>query len=114
MSVILEFSIFPLDRGASVSAEVSQVVDMIRHSGVTYRLTAMGTLIETSNIAEALAIVEQATGVLHDNGCRRVYAAVKIDSRPGREHGLQEKLRSIQQRIGEVNLDPSEQSEQES
>ncbi|MBT2968539.1 MAG: hypothetical protein B6D72_18825 [gamma proteobacterium symbiont of Ctena orbiculata] len=112
MSVLLEFSIFPLDRGASVSAEVSEVVKLVKNSGVEYRLTAMGTLIETSNIADALAIVEKATRVLHDNGCQRVYAAVKIDSRPGREQGLQGKLRSIQQRIGDVEVDPVERSEQ--
>ncbi|MES9990508.1 MAG: MTH1187 family thiamine-binding protein [Candidatus Thiodiazotropha sp.] len=108
MSVILELSIFPLDRGESVSAEVSQVVKMIKNSGVAYRLTAMGTLIETSNIADALTIVEKATGLLHDIGSQRVYAAIKIDSRPERKHGLQEKLRSIKQKIGDVKSDPEE------
>lgn len=111
MSVLLEFSIFPLDRGVSVSAEVSQVVEMIKSAGFEYQLTAMGTLIETSNIADALTIVEKATRLLHDSGCQRVYAAVKIDSRPGVEHRLQGKLRSIQARIGDVVIDPDEKPE---
>jgi uncharacterized protein (TIGR00106 family) len=107
MSVIVEFSIFPLDKGVSVSKEVSQVIEMIDSSGVEYQLTAMGTLIETSTVAQALAIVEKATQIIHDTGCQRVYAAVKIDSRPARKHGLQGKIESIQKRIGEVNLKPT-------
>lgn len=111
MSVIVEFSIFPLDKGVSVSKEVSQVIKMIDSSGIEYQLTAMGTLIETSTITQALAIVEKATQILHDTGCQRVYATVKIDSRPARKHGLQEKIESIQKRIGEVNLNPKIKSE---
>jgi uncharacterized protein (TIGR00106 family) len=106
MSVIVEFSVFPLDSGVSVSKEVSQVIKMIDNSEVEYQLTAMGTLIETATVAQALAIVEQATQIIHDSGCQRVYAAVKIDSRPDRKHGLQGKVASIQKRIGEVNLKP--------
>ncbi len=106
MSVILEFSIFPLDRGVSVSTEVSQVIEMIKLTGFEYQMTAMGTLIETSNITEALAIVEKATEHLHGTGCQRVYAAIKIDSRPGVEQRLQGKLRSIESKIGEVKLIP--------
>lgn len=112
MSVVLEFSVFPLDRGVSVSEEVSQVIEMIHNSGIDYQLTAMGTLIETSNLAEALAIVEKATQLIHSTGCQRVYAAVKIDSRPTREHGLQGKIRSIQDRLGDINLNPGIESEQ--
>ncbi|MES9969494.1 MAG: MTH1187 family thiamine-binding protein [Candidatus Thiodiazotropha sp.] len=112
MSVVLEFSVFPLDRGVSVSEEVSQVIEMIHNSGVEYQLTAMGTLIETSNLADAFAIVERATQLIHNTGCQRVYAAVKIDSRPAREHGLQGKIRSIQDRLGDIDLNPDVDSGQ--
>jgi uncharacterized protein (TIGR00106 family) len=112
MSVVLEFSVFPLDKGASVSKEVSQVVEMIHNSGIDYQLTAMGTLIETSNLGDALAIVEKATQIIHDTGCQRVYAAVKIDSRPAREHGLKGKIGSIQNRLAGIDLNPEIESEQ--
>ncbi|MEW8658774.1 MAG: MTH1187 family thiamine-binding protein [Candidatus Thiodiazotropha endolucinida] len=111
MSVLLEFSIFPLDKGVSVSKEVSRVIEMIDSTGIEYQLTAMGTLIETPNITEALAIVEQAAQIIHGAGCQRVYAAIKIDSRPAREHGLQGKIESIQKRLGEVNLNPGVESD---
>ncbi|MCG7963584.1 MAG: thiamine-binding protein, partial [Candidatus Thiodiazotropha taylori] len=73
MSVLLEFTIFPLDQGESVSREVSKVIEMIRESGVSYQLTAMGTLIETDTVSQALEIVERATQLLSAAGCNRIY-----------------------------------------
>ena len=103
MSVLLEFSIFPIDRGESLSEEVSKVVDMIRESGLSYQLTAMGTLIETDSVAQALKVVENATELLNDAGCRRIYTAIKMDIRTGQNSRLESKKQSIQRLIGEVN-----------
>lgn len=100
MSVVLELSIFPLDRGISVSKEVSQVIEMIDKAGIEYQLTAMGTLIETPNIGDALAIVEQATRMLHGTGSQRVYATVKIDSYPDRDHRIEGKIASVRKHMG--------------
>jgi uncharacterized protein YqgV (UPF0045/DUF77 family) len=47
MSVLLDLSIFPVDRGAGVSAFVAPVIAMIRDSGHDYRLSPMGTIVET-------------------------------------------------------------------
>ena len=57
MSVLLELSIFPLDKGESLSAFIAPVMDLIRSSGFPYQLTAMGTLVETEALGEALALV---------------------------------------------------------
>jgi uncharacterized protein YqgV (UPF0045/DUF77 family) len=40
MSVLLEFAMFPTDKGTSVSAYVSKVIDMIRFSGAIIIQTA--------------------------------------------------------------------------
>ena len=50
MSVLLEMSMFPTDKSESKSKEVSEVIKIIRESGVTYQLTAMATLIETDTL----------------------------------------------------------------
>jgi len=42
MSVLVEFSMFPTDKGESVSAYVSRIIKMIDESGVPYKLTPMG------------------------------------------------------------------------
>ncbi len=102
MSVLMEFSIFPTDQGESVSVHVSEVIRMIRESGVDYRLTPMGTIIETEELAEALTIVEKAGAILQGRNCRRIYSAVKLDIRADKNGRLEQKVRSVEQKIGEV------------
>ena len=102
MSVLLEFSMFPTDKGESVSAYVSQVIKMIRDSGADYQLTPMGTIIETTTMPEALRIVEQAYTVLDEQGCNRVYSSLKFDIRKGKENRLTGKIKSVREKIGEI------------
>jgi uncharacterized protein (TIGR00106 family) len=102
MSVLLDLSIFPLDRGASVSAFVAPVVAMIRDSGHPYHLGAMGTLVETEEIEGALALVARAQRLLAEQGCTRVYATVKLDMREGPMGRLAGKVDAIADRIGDL------------
>ena len=102
MSVLLEFSMFPTDKGESVSAYVSQVIAMIRSSGVEYQLTPMGTIIETDDLATALGIVEEAHRVLDTAGCNRIYSSLKLDIRRGSSGRLKGKLESVREKIGDV------------
>ena len=103
MSVILEFSMFPTDKGESKSPYVSQVVKMIRESGVDYKLTPMSTVIETETLAEALAIVEKAYAILEAMDCNRVYSALKMDIRRGGEKRFGQKIKSVEDKIGQVS-----------
>jgi len=102
MSVLLEFAMFPTDKGESVSPYVSKVIKMIRESGVTYQLTPMGTIIETETLSEALAIVQQSYDIL-ETDCNRVYASLKFDIRKGRSQCMTEKIIAVENIIGEVN-----------
>lgn len=101
MSVLMEFSMFPTDQGESVSGEVSRVIDMIRESGVPYKLTAMGTIIETEKMEDALAIVQKAYDILSGDA-GRIYSSVKFDARSGKTGRLSKKIASIEGKIGEV------------
>ncbi len=103
MSVLLEFSMFPTDKGESVSAYVSQVIKMIRESGVAYQLTPMGTIIETDDLETALGVVSRAQQVLDEAGCGRIYSSLKLDIRKGRDRRLAGKIASIEEKIGEVS-----------
>ena len=102
MSVLLEFSMFPTDKGESVSEYVSQVIRMIKESGVNYQLTPMGTVIETDQMKQALAIIEQAYETLGGLGCNRVYASLKFDIRKGKSNRLSQKIKSVTDKIGDV------------
>ena len=103
MSVLMEFSIFPTDQGESVSAHVGEVIRMIRDSGLEYRLTPMGTVVEAEELGDLLALVERASAILQERDCRRIYSAIKLDIRTGKSGRLEQKIRSVEQRIGGVS-----------
>jgi uncharacterized protein (TIGR00106 family) len=102
MSVLIEFSMFPTDKGESVGAYVSQAIDAIRASGHPYRLTPMGTVVETPTVAEALAVVQAAYDALAPHSTR-IYSSLKMDIRHGRNNRLEGKIASVKKHIGEVD-----------
>ncbi len=102
MSVLLEFAMFPTDRGESVSQYVSKIIDHIKNSGYPYKLTAMGTIIETDTVREALDIVAGCYDVLEPYS-NRVYSSIKMDIRKGKDNRLENKIKSIEEKIGKVN-----------
>jgi uncharacterized protein (TIGR00106 family) len=101
MSVLLEFAMFPTDKSESVSLYVSRIIQMIDNSGVNYQLTPMGTIIETNTMHEALQIVEKAYQQLSPD-CNRIYSSLKFDIRKGKDNRLRGKVKSIEDKIGEV------------
>jgi uncharacterized protein (TIGR00106 family) len=102
MSVLLEFSMFPLDKGESLSGQVSQLIELIRESGVDYRLTAMGTIIETDRLETALSLVNRCSDLLQRQGSQRIYSSLKLDIRHGTVGRLKSKISSVENRIGSV------------
>jgi uncharacterized protein (TIGR00106 family) len=103
MSILLEMSMFPTDKSESKSKEVSEVIKIIRDSGVNYQLTSMATIIETDTLGEALALVEKCYSKLDELGCNRVYATLKFDIRKGFKNRLETKIKSVENHIGKVS-----------
>jgi uncharacterized protein (TIGR00106 family) len=101
MSVLLEFAMFPTDKGESVSQYVSQVIKMIDESGVSYQLTPMGTIVETETMDEALVIIKKAYEVLEPHA-NRIYSSLKFDIRKGKSNRLKQKIASVEKHIGAV------------
>ncbi len=98
MSVLMEFAIFPTDKGESVSEYVSKVIKMIDDSGIKYQLTPMGTIIETQTLQKALEVIEKSYKVLEPYA-NRVYATVKFDIRKDRTNAMASKIESIKNRL---------------
>ncbi|WP_297455785.1 MTH1187 family thiamine-binding protein [Persephonella sp.] len=99
MSVLVEFSMFPTDKGESVSGYVSRIIKMIDESGVPYKLTPMGTVFETETMEEALDIINKAYKQL-EKDCNRVYSVVKFDIRKGKSNRLIQKIQSVEKKLG--------------
>lgn len=99
MSVLVEFAMFPTDKGESVSKYVARIINMIDKSGVPYKLTPMGTVFETETMDEALKIIGEAYKQLEPD-CNRVYSTVKFDIRKGRSNRLVQKIESVEKKLG--------------
>ena len=94
MSVIVELSLFPMDKGQSVSASVARAVALVRQSGLGHVLTPMGTCIE-GEWEEVQAVVDACfRAVAADSD--RVYLTLKADWRRGRSNGLVAKTASVE------------------
>ncbi|NPA52257.1 MAG: MTH1187 family thiamine-binding protein [Aquificae bacterium] len=99
MSVLVDFAMFPTDKGESVSAYVSRIIKMIDESGVPYKLTPMGTVFEAQTIDEAMSIIAKAYKQLEPD-CNRVYSTIKLDIRKGKTGRLKQKIESVEKRLG--------------
>ena len=92
--VLAEFSMFPTDKGESVSQYVSQVIALIDKSGIAYQLTPMGTVLEGS-WDEVMSVISQCFKVLEPQ-CNRVYSTVKIDYRNTDKSRMKSKIEKIE------------------
>ena len=97
MSVIINFSIFPLDKGESLSSYVARAIKIIEESNLPYELTAMGTSIE-GEWSEVMAVVDKCFHAL-EKDCNRVYLALKADYRKGPAGRLKGKVESVKQKL---------------
>lgn len=102
MSVLVEFAMFPTDKGESVSPYVGRIVKMFKESDLSYQLTPMGTIFEVESFEEATQVLNRAYGEL-ERDCNRVYSTVKFDIRKGRKNAMTQKIASIKEKIGDVN-----------
>ena len=96
--VLLEFSMTPLDKGASVSKNVARSLDIIDRSGLAYRLNPMGTVLE-GEWDEVMGVVRACFERMRED-CERISCSIKIDHRRGASGRLDSKIRSIEARLG--------------
>ncbi|WP_462281041.1 thiamine-binding protein [Salinivirga cyanobacteriivorans] len=102
MNVLLEFAMFPTDKGISVSEYVSQIIDMVRNSGYPYKLSAMGTIVETPDMGKATEILNKAQQILEPHS-DRIYCTAKFDIKKSEMGRLEGKIASVEGKIGKVN-----------
>ena len=104
MSVLLELAMFPTDKGASVSSYVARIIAMFDRKGLDYRLTPMGTVIETDDLETGLKAIADAYRELEPD-CGRVYATAKLDIRKGKGGRLSAEDRVRREQDGEKGKD---------
>ncbi|AIH03916.1 hypothetical protein HL41_03495 [Thermodesulfobacterium commune DSM 2178] len=100
MSVLMGISIFPVDKGESLSSFVARAVETIQKSNYPYIVTPMETVVETESIEEALRLAEECFKALEVD-CNRIIVNIKIDYRKGKSGRIKGKVESVQKKINQ-------------
>jgi len=95
---LMEFSMIPLDKGASFSKYVARSLDIIDSSGLDYRLTPMGTVVE-GEWQDLMALLTSCFRALEEVS-DRVSVSAKFDHRAGRSGRLESKIASVEESLG--------------
>jgi uncharacterized protein (TIGR00106 family) len=96
---IVEVSVVPLGTEAvSLSSYVAGAVRILEKSGLSYELTAMGTIVH-GELDEVLRVVRDMHESVFQNGAPRVLTQVKIDDRRDRPGVPEEKIRSVKEKL---------------
>ncbi|MBL0141639.1 MAG: MTH1187 family thiamine-binding protein [Betaproteobacteria bacterium] len=96
--VLLDFSMSPFDKGESLSEYVARSLDIIDRSGLPYRLTPMGTIIE-GEWDEVMKVVTACFEAMKQD-CSRISTSIRIDYRAGKSGRLKSKIEAVESRLG--------------
>ncbi len=91
---MIEFSMFPLDKGESLSPYVARILDVIDRSGVNYRLNPMGTVLE-GEYDEVMQVVRACFQELQKD-CSRISMTLKMDYRKTPQSRLEQKIEKLE------------------
>lgn len=99
MNTLIAVAIAPCGTGDELSAEVAEVVRVIRASGLPNRTNSMFTEIE-GEWDEVMAVVKKAAFVLAEKGIR-TEVVLKADIRPGFSDMMQTKTAKVEKILEE-------------
>ena len=96
--MLVEFSIAPIGAGSSIGDQLAEVLKIVDASGLPYKVNPMGTVIE-GEWNEVIGLVKKCHAAVMKNG-ERAMTTISIDDRKGKPNRIEEKVKSIETRIG--------------
>jgi uncharacterized protein (TIGR00106 family) len=96
--MLIEFSIIPIGVGSSVGDQLAEVLKIIDASGLPYKINPMGTVIE-GEWDEIIKLIKKCHNTVMKTG-ERAITTISIDDRKGKPNRIDEKVKSIERRIG--------------
>ena len=96
--MLAEFTVSPVGKETSLSRYVALMIDAVEKSGLDYRLTAMGTIIE-GEPDDVFSLIRRCHSIMREHA-DRVVTTIKIDDRAGVTDALSSKIESIEKRLG--------------
>ncbi len=97
MSVIVDFAIFPMDKGESLSPYVARAIKVINESGLPHKLHPMGSCIE-GEWEEVIGVVTRCLKEM-EKDCNRINVNFKADYRKGEPGRMDRKIESVESKL---------------
>ncbi|MCR4821848.1 MAG: MTH1187 family thiamine-binding protein [Treponema sp.] len=97
MNTLIALAISPVGTGDELSADVAEVVKVIRSSGLKNKTSSMFTEIE-GEYDEVMEVVKKATFVLAEKGIR-TEVVLKMDIRPGYTDTMDGKMERLEEHL---------------
>lgn len=96
--MLVEFSIVPVGKGEGLSDFVAKVVAVVAKSGLPYKVTEMGTLVE-GDWEEVFGLIKRCHAAMMGEA-GRVVTTIKVDDRKGKTDLLKTRLSSLEAKVG--------------
>jgi len=100
MYVVADLCLIPLGAGVSLSEPVAACQRVLKEAGLETRLHAFGTNVEGEWDA-VMAALKRCHEVVHDMGAPRISTTVKLGTRTDRRQGMDDKVRSVEEKLGQ-------------
>jgi uncharacterized protein (TIGR00106 family) len=95
---IVEFVIVPLGE-RSLSRYVAEVIKLLERRGIKYQLTPMSTIIEVPTVKDAFDVIGEAHELMFRLGAERVSTTIRIDDRRDKEVHMEDKVKSVMDKV---------------
>jgi uncharacterized protein (TIGR00106 family) len=96
--MLVQFSIIPVGKGSSIGDDVARVLKIVDASRMPYKINPMGTVVE-GTWDQVMKLIKRCHKTVMKNG-ERVVTTISIDDRKGRPGRIDEKVRSVEKRLG--------------
>jgi uncharacterized protein (TIGR00106 family) len=98
--MLAEFSIVPIGKGSSIGDQLAEVLKIVDASKLPYKANPMGTVVEGewNDVMDLIRGCHEAVMSTSE----RVVTSISIDDRKGKPNRIDQKVESIERRIGKV------------
>jgi len=99
MKLMVDLSVIPMGVGVSVSGYVAACEPMIHEAALGHRLHAFGANIE-GKWHDVFVTINRCHEVVHGMGAPRIHTSITAGTRTNRGLSLDEKVRSVEAKLG--------------
>ncbi|HYA48382.1 MAG TPA: MTH1187 family thiamine-binding protein [Burkholderiales bacterium] len=96
--MVVEFSVVPVGKGEELAGLVAKVLDIVDKSGLPYRLTAMGTIVE-GEWDDVFALIKECHRKMRQEA-GRVLTHIAVDDRDRAKGRITGKVEDVEKVLG--------------